>query len=709
MIIPPYRTHAVPRALVLLCAVFLSPTFLMADEQNPIAIRWWGMNAITIETHWNFEIAINPLAETKNADLCVLTSSGYGMSTGPISKNAINYKSAGMQPFATQVLDRLPNQSSVTWSLLNAASNPSANAVRVLTIAKNEDPTAPDRAVHFEVDGVRILVCEGLGLGSLSQEQLNKLVGLDVLIVNPVEKKENDKKAIEMIAWIERLKPRFFIPMATQQSKTDTSTRSSFDYLAQAFGDKVEALRIEGNTHAVRAAKKSAEQKTQLVLMAPTPWEMPKELAELFLRKETACRASQTVFAKLSVEQLNFRPSNGTHTARWNTEHMMGRELGFFSQIYAKQDPNIVAMDLNPKQMPPDYVASHPDWTGDEEARQTERVSRFSRRFAYLLKDLPMDKKAPGSFWTPKSLLLQMEAHYLEHTANVVKKFELPDWPKGPQTLSLNVWPDLAPDETSRDTGSPLPAKAGETKPITRVSGIRRPTLDVYPAKNPSGAAVLILPGGGFTYVVPDLEGSEAAPWLNELGITVFVLRYRTKESAAPGEPLWQRPLQDTQRAMRLIRSEAPRWQLQSDQIGLLAFSAGGQVGAIAHSKADQSTYPGIDTIDQLSCKPDFSMLIYPWQVLDPKTDELLAPIQITDQSSPAFMVHTHDDASSAVGAAKLYIAFKQHKVPAELHVYQNGGHGYGLRDRPDSVISTWPARATEWLKIRRIANSKQE
>lgn len=274
---------------------------------------------------------------------------------------------------------------------------------------------------------------------------------------------------------------------------------------------------------------------------------------------------------------------------------------------------------------------------------------------------------------------------------------------------TLNVWPDLAPGETSRETGTLLPSKAGEAKPISRVSGVRRPTIDVYPAKNnPSGTAVLILPGGGFTYVVPDLEGSEAAPWLNELGITVFVLRYRTKESALSGEPLWQRPLQDTQRAMRLIRSEAQRWQLQTNRIGILGFSAGGQVGAIAHSKADQSTYPAIDAIDQLTCKPDFSLLIYPWQVLDPKTGELLEQIQITDQSAPAFIVHTHDDASSSVGAAKLYIELKQHKVPAELHVYQNGGHGYGVRERPDSVISSWPDRATDWLKIRKLLDPKK-
>ena len=272
----------------------------------------------------------------------------------------------------------------------------------------------------------------------------------------------------------------------------------------------------------------------------------------------------------------------------------------------------------------------------------------------------------------------------------------------------IKIWPDLAPNETSRDKGNAMPPKPGEAIPITRVSGVRCPTMDVFPAKNSvSGAAVLVLPGGGFNYVVPDLEGSEAAPWLNELGVTVFVLRYRTKEAVQPGEPSWQRPLQDTQRAMRWIRHEAKRWQLNTERVGLLAFSAGGQIGAIAHSKGDHATYEAVDEIDKQSCKPDFSMFIYPWQLLDAKTNELLEPIQISDNAAPAFIVHTHDDASSSVGAAKLYIALKQHKVPAELHVYQNGGHGYGLRDRPDSVISSWPKRGTEWLKIRKILDAK--
>lgn len=267
------------------------------------------------------------------------------------------------------------------------------------------------------------------------------------------------------------------------------------------------------------------------------------------------------------------------------------------------------------------------------------------------------------------------------------------------EPLKLDVWADLAPNETSRETGNLQPSK-GEAKPIERVSGVRRPTLDVYPAKhNPSGTAVIILPGGGFGYVVPNLEGSEAAEWLNEIGITAFVLRYRTKEAAAPGEPLWQRPLQDAQRAVRLVRQNAERWKLNPARIGVLGFSAGGQVASILHT-SEKAAYEGTDAVDKLDFKPAFSLLIYPWQVID-KSGELLEPIKVTDQSPPAFIVHTHDDASSAIGAAKIYIELKKHNVSAELHVYQNGGHGYGVREQANSVISSWPARATDWFKIR--------
>lgn len=272
-------------------------------------------------------------------------------------------------------------------------------------------------------------------------------------------------------------------------------------------------------------------------------------------------------------------------------------------------------------------------------------------------------------------------------------------------TDNIPIWPGMAPGETSKSKGELLPPRGpkNQENPVERVKNVRLPTMDIYPAKNPNGTAVLILPGGGFTYVVPNLEGSEAAMWLNKNGVTAFVLRYRTKEVAvAKGEPMWKRPAQDAQRALRLIRSRADEWKLKKDRIGMLAFSAGGQVGAIVHT-ATKPTYESLDEIDKQSARPDFSMLVYPWQCLDKQTGKLIEPIKVTKGCGPAFIVHTHDDGSTAVGAAKIYIALKENNVPAELHIYQNGGHGYGVRPRPNSVISTWTDRSTEWMRIRKL------
>lgn len=161
------------------------------------------------------------------------------------------------------------------------------------------------------------------------------------------------------------------------------------------------------------------------------PPAVPVHLRELFDRMEAANRRSQDVFRKLSTAQMNFEPSNGTHTPRWNAEHMAGRQLLFFSQIYHALDPRIPVFDWNPAQMPPDYEARHPEWSGKEEARAMQRVDDFCRRNAYLLEGTALDGKPPATNWPSlRALLLQMEQHYDEHTANVVKKFELPDWPK---------------------------------------------------------------------------------------------------------------------------------------------------------------------------------------------------------------------------------------------------------------------------------------
>ena len=263
---------------------------------------------------------------------------------------------------------------------------------------------------------------------------------------------------------------------------------------------------------------------------------------------------------------------------------------------------------------------------------------------------------------------------------------------------STAIWPDLAPNETSREKGTSLPNRPADQPTITRVENITLPTLDVFLAENPNGTGILILPGGGFRYVVPDLEGSEAAVALNRIGINVFVLRYRTTAEAS-SKP-WERPLQDSQRAIRLLRSKAKDWNLDPQKIGLLGFSAGGQVGAF-HITQKDSAYSPVDEIDKSSFRPDFAMLIYPWQVYDPAKDDLISPIKITKETPPTFLVHTHDDQSTSLGAVMIYAHLKKLSIPSELHVYQNGGHGYGVRSRPKSSIGTWQDRSIEWLRNR--------
>lgn len=260
------------------------------------------------------------------------------------------------------------------------------------------------------------------------------------------------------------------------------------------------------------------------------------------------------------------------------------------------------------------------------------------------------------------------------------------------------IWTGLAPGETVTMLGTPLAVKGAENPAITRVEKIRTPSLDVFAPSNPNGTAVIILPGGGFRVVVPDLEGSEAAVFLNRLGITVFVLNYRTNEVTPADEPNFLRPLQDAQRAIRWVRANAANWKLKPDHVGVLGFSAGGQVASVLHTASDKAAYEPIDDVDKLSFRPDFTLLIYPWNVLVTGTDNLMTELQFRKELPPAFIVHTSDDHSSAIGAAMIYAGLKKHGVPAELHIYENGGHGYGVRAMPHSNIGSWTDRATDWL-----------
>lgn len=226
-----------------------------------------------------------------------------------------------------------------------------------------------------------------------------------------------------------QVRPRIVVPIHYKTPDLAFDLQPVEPFVA-ALAPNCEIVRSPGNTLAIAAATTEQPEKTRVAVLGYEPWEPSGELADLFTRKESASRAAQEVFRPLSTKQMNFRPANGTHTPRWNAEHMMGRELHFFTQIFSARDSSIVPLDLNPAQMPPDYRPAHPEWSGAEESRQMERVSALDRRFAYLLDGVDLDQPAPGSRWTPRRLFQQMERHYGEHTANVRKKFALPDWPE---------------------------------------------------------------------------------------------------------------------------------------------------------------------------------------------------------------------------------------------------------------------------------------
>ena len=258
------------------------------------------------------------------------------------------------------------------------------------------------------------------------------------------------------------------------------------------------------------------------------------------------------------------------------------------------------------------------------------------------------------------------------------------------------VWPDLAPGEAVNSTGLQLSSPPHYEPPITLMTKVTQPTFTVHPAAVPNGTGLVILPGGGFHRVVPDLEGTEAVEFLNRIGVTVFVLSYRTKNS--PEESGWEKPLQDSQRMMALIRSRAAQWGLDKNKIGLLGFSAGGQVAARLLSSNGKLAYTPVDDIDTTAHRPDFALLIYPWGVYDEDKDGLIDGVSVSKSYPPTFIVHTDDDRSSSLGSVLLYAGLKKHGISAELHVYGNGGHGYGVRPQRNSEISTWPRHAGHWL-----------
>lgn len=274
---------------------------------------------------------------------------------------------------------------------------------------------------------------------------------------------------------------------------------------------------------------------------------------------------------------------------------------------------------------------------------------------------------------------------------------------EGPAVVS--IWPGKPPRETA-DIGPEVvqPNKPDEKPPVTRITNVSQPTLTVtQPEKGKrTGTGVVICPGGGFNILAWDKEGLEVGQWLNSIGVTAFVLKYRTPTSKR--EVPWLAPAQDAQRALRVVRSRASEWELSPEQIGLLGFSAGGSAAANAAIKTDSRLYEKIDAADEQSCRPDFVVLIYPAYLVDAQ-GQLKPDLVVTRQTPPMFLAHAFNDGITCENSVQLFLALKKAGVASDLHVYSTGGHGFGLR-AGDHVVSSWPKRCEDWLRSRKLLGS---
>jgi acetyl esterase/lipase len=276
-----------------------------------------------------------------------------------------------------------------------------------------------------------------------------------------------------------------------------------------------------------------------------------------------------------------------------------------------------------------------------------------------------------------------------------------PAWEPAPGHVTLPLWPKGAPGAPANPPAEvdTTTAKDGLVagKPVIRLGNVSSPTVTLYePAQNNTGAAVLVFPGGGYHIVSMDLEGTEVCDWLNSAGITCALVKYRVPDTGP--YPKSAAALQDAQRAVGMVRSRAAEWHIDPNRIGVLGFSAGAHLAAALSTHFDRRLYDAVDAADSVSCRPDFAVIVYPGYLALPDKDFAAnADIPVTAQTPPSFIVQAEDDPVHVENAVVYFMALKNAKVAAELHIYAAGGHGYGLR-RTALPITTWPASVVTWM-----------
>jgi acetyl esterase/lipase len=259
--------------------------------------------------------------------------------------------------------------------------------------------------------------------------------------------------------------------------------------------------------------------------------------------------------------------------------------------------------------------------------------------------------------------------------------------PAAPPPAIVEVWPEgKMPGHGAKEPEAERPSKDA----FHRITNVSRPALTLFPAPRKATPAptMIVCPGGGYGYVVVDKEGSEIAAWLNTNGINALVLKYRVPNNR-------EGALQDIQRALSLTRAHAGQWNVDPKRLGVIGFSAGGNLAAKASTQFDHRTYLAIDAVDKQSCRPDFAVLVYP-AYLDDKYGHVATDLDLKANIPPTLIVHSEDDKNFVPGSRLYHAALDEAKVPNELLLYPTGGHGYGLRCTKDA--RAWPEHALDWL-----------
>ncbi|KAA5539096.1 DinB family protein [Roseiconus nitratireducens] len=403
------RSFALQAALLTLLS-----SAVLAEPGDPLAIRCWPEGRFSVETQWGLSLLVTSDRHSADGQTAKEHLGTEQQATEQAADDhfPVTDQTVSVRQTLDHVLTRAANQEHPRWV---AAGEGDVDDPHRLTV---QSISSVSNRLLVGVDGVNVLFAVPETGREDSRSESGRLAKVDVAVLMTDGRREPTDESISSL--LAATRPTMVVIPSNLSTLAMSAARTLRTDLI---------VNQDHNTIAVSDFERSREQPV-VVILGENPWKMPERLAELFAAMDQACEQSQQVFAPLTAAQLNFRPANGTHTPRWNAEHMMGRQLLFFSQIYHQVDPSVPVMDLNPKQMPPDYVAAHPKWDGAEEARQMQRVSNFCRRFAYLLEGIEVQQKAPGSRWPSlQALLVQMQRHYQEHTANTVKKFDLPDWP----------------------------------------------------------------------------------------------------------------------------------------------------------------------------------------------------------------------------------------------------------------------------------------